>query len=225
MADHDTLGRMAGRPGEVRHFLRLVGIAAGMDVDRRAGLRRRDEGCSHHALLGVGPRCAAADLADHAGAHVGAPGAGQDLADHFLREVVDRSAVVLRVLVVVDVVAAAHDQMHAGALGDAAQALGIGREAAAGQLDDRVAAVVLHHLDLAGRDVLEVEHVLAAGPLDAAAIVELPDVLQGDLGAEIVVRSRRRRADVAKHVLVHQRAAELSGLDRAEDGLDLALPG
>jgi hypothetical protein len=57
-------------------------------------------------------------IADHAGAHVGAPGAVQDLADHLAREVLD-AAVVLGVLVVADVVAAALDQMHARALGDA----------------------------------------------------------------------------------------------------------
>src|SRR4029077_13042699 len=103
-----------------------------------------------------------ADLADHAGLHVGAPGAVQDLADHLLGEAVDVTAVVPGVLVVVDVVAAAHDQVHAGAGGDAAQAGRIGRQAAAGQLDDGVTALVLHHRNLAGGDVLEVEHVLAA---------------------------------------------------------------
>ena len=90
VADHDALGRMAGRLDEVGDLLRLVGIAAGMDVDRRARLRRGDQGGLHHPLLGGGPRRAAADLADHAGAHVGAPGAVQDLADHLLGEVVDR---------------------------------------------------------------------------------------------------------------------------------------
>ena len=100
---------------------------------------------------------------------------------------------------------------------------GIGRQPAAGQLDDGIAAVMLHHADLAGGDVLEIEHVLAAGALDAAAVVELPDVLERDLGPEIVVRTRRAgRADVAQHVLVHQGAAELLRRDRPEHGLDLA---
>src|SRR5689334_1204548 len=35
VADHDPLGRMAGRLDEVGDLLRLIWIAAGMDVDRR----------------------------------------------------------------------------------------------------------------------------------------------------------------------------------------------
>ena len=41
-------------------------------------------------------------------------------------------------------------------------------------------------------DVLEVEHVLAAGALDAAAVVDLPDVLERDLRPEVVVASACR---------------------------------
>ena len=127
-----------------------------------------------------------------------------------------------RVLVVVDVVAAAHDQVHAGAGGDALQAAGIGRETAAGQLDDGIAAVVFHHADLARRDVLEIKHVLAAGATEARAIVELPDILQRDLRAEIVLGARAGRTDVAQDMLVHQRPPQSGGLDRAEHGLDFA---
>src|SRR6266545_2624757 len=198
-------------------------MAAGMDVDRRPRLARGDEGSLHHLLLGGRPRRGAADLADHAGAHVGAPGAVQDLAHDLLGEVVDAAAVVPGVLVIVDVVAAAHDQVHAGAGRDAPEPFGLRREAAAGQLDDGVAALVFHHRHLAGSDVLEVEHVLAAGALQPAAVVHLPDVLERDLGPEIVVRARAGRPDVAQDVLVHQRAAERLGRDRTENGLDPAL--
>ena len=38
VADHHALGRLARRLDEVGDLLRLVGMAAGMDVDRRAGL-------------------------------------------------------------------------------------------------------------------------------------------------------------------------------------------
>ena len=209
MADHDALGRLARRLDEVGDLLRLVGITAGMDVDRGAGFGRRDQRGLHHLLLGRGPRRLAADFADHAGAHLGAPGAVQDLADHLLGEVVDGAAVVFRFLVIVDVVAAAHDQVHAGAGGDAPEAVGIGRQAAAGQLDDGIATLVLHGRHFAGGDVLQIEHVLAAGALQATAVVDLPDILQGDLGAEIVVGARAGRTDVAQHMLVHQRPAEL----------------
>ncbi len=113
--------------------------------------------------------------------------------------------------------------MHAGAGGDSPKTFGLRREAATGQLDDGVAALMLHHRHLAGGDVLEVEHVLAAGALQPAAVVHLPDVLQGDLRPEIVVGARAGRPDVAKNVLVHQRAAERFGRDWAEDGLDLPL--
>ena len=82
---------------------------------------------------------------------------------------------------------------------------------------------MLHHPDLAGRNILEIEHVFAAGPLDAVAVVDLPDVLQRDLGAEIVVAARGGRADIAQHMLMHQRAAELRRLDRAKHGLDPSL--
>src|SRR5262249_43834998 len=143
--------------------------------------RGSDQRRLHHALLEVRPWRLATDLADHAGAHVGAPGAVQDLADHLVGEVVDLAIVIARVLVVVDVVAAAHDEMHAGALGDALEAVRVGRETAAGQLDNGVAAVVLHHLDLAGGDVLEIEQILAAGPLEATAVIDLPGILQRDL--------------------------------------------
>ncbi len=207
MADDDALGRMAACLGEVGDLLRLVGVAAGMDVDGGSRLAGGDQRRLHHALLGVGPRRRAADLADHAGTHVGAPGAVQDLADHLAGKILDRAAVVLRILVVVDVVAAAHDQVHAGAGGDPPEAVGIGREAAAGQLDDGVAALVLHHRHFAGGDVLEIEHVFAAGALQPAAIIDLPDILQGDLGAEIVVGARAGRTDVTQYVFVHQRPA------------------
>ena len=118
---------MAGRLDEVGDFLRLVGVAAGMDVDRRTCLGRGDQGRLHDALLGRGPRRGAADLADHAGAHLGVPGAMQDLADHLAGEILDRAPVVARILVVVDVVAAAHDQVHSRAGGDAPQSHGIRR--------------------------------------------------------------------------------------------------
>src|SRR4029079_13673459 len=151
----------------------------------RPRLRGRDQGRLHHALLGGGPRRAAADLADHAGAHLRVPGAAQDLADHLAGKILDRARMVPGILVVIDVVAAAHDEVHARALGDALETPGVGRQPAAGQLDDGVAAVMLHHADLAGGDVLEIEHVFAAGPLDAAAVVELPDVVERDFRAEV----------------------------------------
>ena len=67
---------------------------------------------------------------------------------------------------------------------------------------------MLHHGHFAGGDVLEVEHIFAPGPLEPAAVVDLPDILQGDLGAKIVVGPRARRTDVAQHMLMHQRAAQ-----------------
>ena len=97
-----------------------------MDVDRRTGLLCCDECRLHHPLLGIGPGRLAADLADHAGAHVGAPGTVEDLADHLGGEIVDRAAVIPGILVVVDVVAAAHDQVHAGAGSDALQPFRVG---------------------------------------------------------------------------------------------------
>ena len=213
---------MVGGLDEVGDLLRLIGIAARMDIDRSARLARGNEGRLHHPLLGRGPRRGAADLTDHARAHVGAPGAAQDLAHHLLGEVLDRARMVPGVLVVVDVVAAAHDHVRAGPFSDALKPVGIGRQPATGQLDDGVAAIVLHHADLSRSDILEVEHVLAADALDAAAVVQLPDILQRDLGPEIVVGPRLWRADVAQNVLVHQGAAEPLRLDRTEDGLDLA---
>jgi hypothetical protein len=57
---------------------------------------------------------------------------------------------------------------------------------------------MLHHADFAGGDILEVEHVFAAGALDAAAVVELPDIVERDLGPKIVGGARAGSAQVAQ---------------------------
>ncbi len=187
-----------------------------MDVDRRARLARGDERRLHHAASRWSVHGAWQPISPIMPARTSVPQApSQDLPDHLGGEIVDRAAVVLRVLVVVDVVAAAHDQVHAGAGGDALQASGSGERPP--QVSSTMASPPSCFIIATSRrgDVLEVEHVLAAGALQPAAVVHLPDILERDLGAEIVVGARAGRADVAQHVLVHQRAAQRLRLDRA----------
>src|SRR5690606_29062166 len=108
--------------------------------ERRAGFALRDQGAFQHAALERGPGVLAADLADDARADRGAPGALLHLRDHLLREAVHAALVVAWVLVFLDVVAAAHDDVAAGRLADADEALRVGVEAADREFDDRVAA-------------------------------------------------------------------------------------
>ncbi len=140
-----------------------------MDVERGAGFLLRDQGAAHDALLERGPRRLAADLADDAGAHIGAPGAVAHLSNHLRGEVVDAALGVARILVLLDVIAAAHDDVGAAARRDLGETGRIRLQAAAGQLDDRAAARRHHLLDLVDGDVDEVETVFRRVP-DLAVI-------------------------------------------------------
>src|SRR4029077_4450178 len=75
VADDGARGIAAIRRDEIRDLLRLIVMAAGMDVERGAGLLLRDERAAHAPALERGPRRLAADLADDSGAHRAAPGA------------------------------------------------------------------------------------------------------------------------------------------------------
>ena len=114
MADHRALGCAVMRLDEVHHFLRLVRVAPGMDVQGCPGLPLRDDGPRHDPLFQIGPRGLAANLADHSGADVGTPGADRDLLDHFGGKAVDVAAAVFLILVLVHVMAASHHHMRAG---------------------------------------------------------------------------------------------------------------
>ena len=91
MAEDEAIHRRPARQEEIRDLLRLIFMAARMDVDGRAGFLLGDQRALHHAALQFGPWRLAADLADHAGANIGVPGPLQHLADHLGRKIVDRS--------------------------------------------------------------------------------------------------------------------------------------
>ena len=101
-----------------------------MDGERATGFLLGDHGAGENALLEIGPWPLASDLADDAGADLGAPRALLHLVDHFLGKAVDAAVVIGRVLVVMDVVAAAHDDVSAGLARDLGQSLRIGLQAA-----------------------------------------------------------------------------------------------
>src|SRR5258705_508165 len=93
-------------------------MASGMDVDRQTRRLLGEDRRAHHALLERGPRRLTADLADDPGTHAGAPGALERRGDHVAREIVDVARTHLTRLVLVDVVAAAHDDVRAGGARD-----------------------------------------------------------------------------------------------------------
>src|SRR5260370_35387123 len=108
MADDGALGIAAIRGDEIGDLLRLVVVAAGMDIERGPGLALRDQGAAHDAPFERRPRRLTADLADDAGTDVGTPGAVAHLADHLAGAIVDRALGVARILILLDVEAAAH---------------------------------------------------------------------------------------------------------------------
>ena len=122
------------------------------------------------------------------------------------------------------VVAAAHDDVGAGGAGDLHQAEGIGAEAAAGEIDHAPPARREHAPDLVGRHVARVEQVVSRGALDRA-VVDGPDIVEGQLGPERLGLPLRRMADVAEEMLVHERGPELVRRDGPEHGLHLASLG
>src|SRR5260221_5463466 len=127
VADDGALGIAIVRRDELGNLLGLIVVAAGMDIERGACLALRDKGAAHDAFLERGPRRLAADLADDAGTDVGAPGTVTHLADHLAGEIVDSALGVARILILLDVVAAAHDDVGAGARRDLGKSGWIGR--------------------------------------------------------------------------------------------------
>ena len=88
VADHDALDARAVRADEVGDLLRLIGVPAGVHVDRGAGLGLGHERGPHDLPFLVGPRGLAADLADDARADAGAPRAVPHRGDDLGGEVV-----------------------------------------------------------------------------------------------------------------------------------------
>ena len=111
-----------------------------MDSEGAASLLLGDHGAGQDTLLEIGPGPLTPDLTDDAGADVGAPSALLHLIDHLLGEAVDAAVVIGRVLVIVDVVAAAHDDVSAGFTRDLGEPLGIRLQAADRQFHDGLAA-------------------------------------------------------------------------------------
>ena len=99
----------AMRPQELRDLLRLIGMPARVDGQRRTGFPLCHHGRGHDPLFQLSPRRLATNLADHPGTHVSAPGSYLNLIDHFRGEVLNRPAMVCRCLILVHVIAAPHD--------------------------------------------------------------------------------------------------------------------
>ena len=108
MTEDETIHRRSARQEEVRDLLRLIFMAARVDIDGRSRFLLGDERALHDAALEFSPWRLTADLADHSGANVRIPGSLQHLADHLCRKIVDRSCMVALVLEVVDIVTASH---------------------------------------------------------------------------------------------------------------------
>src|SRR6266851_1096718 len=195
MADDGALGIAAIRGDEIGDLLRLVVVAAGMDIERGTGLALRDQGAAHDAFFERRPRRLAADLADDAGTDVGAPGAVAHLADHLAGEIVDGALGVARILVLLDIVAAAHHDIGAGARRYFGKTGRIGLQAAAGQLDHRSTAGGDHSADLVDGDIELIEPVFRA-MLDLA-VVDRPDGLERDLRLGLVAAGDGRRVEIA----------------------------
>ncbi len=125
-----------------------------MDGNRSAGLARRPGARAQDLRLVGVQRPVAADLADDAGLHVGAVDADRDVVDDLLGELVLGALVHVVGMEIGGVVARTHDDVHAGAFGDAAQGERVASEADIGHLNDGAAADMLEELRLLDREAL-----------------------------------------------------------------------
>jgi len=152
-------------------------------------------------LEGRDPRLVRADLADDAGPHAPIPRTGNPLLQlphELVGEVVDRATIDQRLGRVVGaaIPAAAHHDVEPGRLREPAKPPGIASEARRGDIRERRPTEIAKPLEL-GPDDLEVARELPVVP----AIGDVPE------------RDGR--------VLVREREAESSGLDRPEHRLDV----
>jgi hypothetical protein len=221
MADDDAVHRGAGGAREVGDLLRLVGVAAGMSIERGTRLGLCDERRAHDLLLLRRPGRLAADLADNAGARRGAPGADRDLLDDLACEVVDAAVGNGGVMVFLDIMAAAHDDVDAGVARQPHQAVRVGANSAGGQLDQSLAAGFAHPLKFAPHQRLivqaEVQGSVDRSPPDIEAIANRQGVIAAHgLGA------KPRWVEIRRQMLVHQCAAERGRRDEAGHGLHSA---
>ena len=198
-------------------------MASRVDVDGGSGLALREDRAPHHPLLELRPRRLAADLADDAGPDAGAPSPLLHLGTDLRRKVFDAPLVVGGILVLLDVVPAAHHHVHPGTLGDFAELLRSRAQAAVGQLHDRAAPRIAHRLHFLHHHFGHVEHV--AWCMLELPVVDGPHVLERD-GAPVAAAGLQvRGTDVAYEVLVHQGGPEGVRVDRTAHCLHLAADG
>jgi hypothetical protein len=161
MTDNQTIDSATVSDYEFCYLLRLLWYAPRMHVDGCAGLSLRNERTMQQAFLKLRPRNLTTDLTDYARADARPPCTFQDLRDYFAGEAVQRTGFVRRVLVLVNIMSAAHYNSCTSTLSDLNETLGVRLEPAAGQFDDCSPASLHHGRDFARRRVPTTQRVIA----------------------------------------------------------------